>query len=126
MLATVMIFSLGTFTYADASSNDKDKNLFDILEKSGVNVPTRQVEKEITYTITDPKVIAKLSNSEKLPDKIEITYIPAEKIYAEIFKANPKVALNLYDKLWCINWSKPDNHVDYQPNAVFIKKKIKK
>ena len=30
---------------------------------------------ETTYTVTDPALIAQLSDGEKLPDKIELTYV---------------------------------------------------
>lgn len=83
ILAMAMIFSLGASVYADNPPADEEKNVFDILNRADSGVAARQVEKEKTYIITNPDIIAELSDSEDLPDEIELTYIPAEDDSAE-------------------------------------------
>lgn len=80
ILAMAMIFSLGTSVYADTLSSNDEKNVFDILNRGDRGVATREVKNERTYTITNRDVIAQLSDSEDLPDKIELTYIPAKEV----------------------------------------------
>lgn len=87
---------------ADTLSSNDEKNVFDILNRGDRGVATRAVKNERTYTITNRDVIAQLSDSEDLPDKIELTYIPAKEvsvkpIYTSRFFSSYKLK-NINDK----------------------------
>lgn len=78
-LATIMMVTLlSTTAFAATSPIENDKNIFDILQSTETGISTTSADSEITYTITDPTVIAQLSNAEALPTRIELTYIPAQ------------------------------------------------
>lgn len=101
---------------ADTLSSNDEKNVFDILSRGDRGVATRAVKNEITYTITNRDVIAQLSDSEDLPDKIELTYIPAkevseEPIYASRFFSSYKLK-NIKDK--GDGWYNSNSHQLYE------------
>ena len=73
----MLVCVLNTTTFA-ATTGSTDDNIFEIINMADSGVATNRAGNETTYVITNPSVIAQLSDSEVLPDKMELTYIPCE------------------------------------------------
>lgn len=65
--------------FAATPASSADSNVFSIFGDTSKCATTSSDGKEMTYVITDPAVIAQMSDSEVLPDRVELTYVPMEK-----------------------------------------------
>ncbi|MCI8315256.1 MAG: hypothetical protein HFH74_09540 [Lachnospiraceae bacterium] len=117
--AIIMTTTLGMTTFAaEPSPSGEEINVFDILNTANGGVATNRSGSETTYTVTDPALIAQLSDGEKLPDKIELTYVSTKKATEATMDEVAPLAFDSYElrniKDHGDGWYNATNHQLYE------------
>lgn len=76
--AAIMVFSMNLTSFA-ANDNHEKNNKIDPLNQFTPGVTISNEKDYVVYSITNPSILAKLSDEKVLPQKIELIYYPFNK-----------------------------------------------